>query len=91
MSIKSEGFSEEALKEAHNNELANKLGNLISRVSTLAEKYGLESSRSANALDSSKTVKAVEKYFDSYEFDKALNEIFAFIDRINEFIQKKSF
>ena len=33
-------YSEEILIERHNNELANKLGNLISRVSTLAEKYG---------------------------------------------------
>lgn len=81
-------FSEQALVKRHNTELADKLGNLVSRASTLAEKYGLESSRSANALDSSKTVKAVEKYFDSYEFDKALNEIFAFIDRCNEYVQK---
>ncbi|MEK6800806.1 MAG: methionine--tRNA ligase, partial [Nanoarchaeota archaeon] len=34
-------FSEEILKERHNNELGNKLGNLVSRVSALAEKYGL--------------------------------------------------
>ncbi len=35
-------FSEQALIDRHNNELANKLGNLISRVSSLAEKYGIE-------------------------------------------------
>jgi len=35
-------YSEEILIERNNNELANKLGNLISRVTTLAEKYGLE-------------------------------------------------
>ena len=35
-------YSEEILIERHNGELANKLGNLISRVSTLAEKYGIE-------------------------------------------------
>jgi len=35
-------FSESALVDRHNNELANKLGNLVSRVSTLAEKYGIE-------------------------------------------------
>src|SRR3989344_1271669 len=34
--------SESSLIERHNNELANKLGNLVSRVTTLAEKYGIE-------------------------------------------------
>ncbi len=38
-------FSEETLKERHNNELANKLGNLISRVSALAEKYSLKKTK----------------------------------------------
>ncbi len=35
-------FSEKALVDRHNNELANKLGNLVSRVSSLVEKYGFE-------------------------------------------------
>lgn len=35
-------YSEELLIKRHNNELADKLGNLISRVSALAEKYGVE-------------------------------------------------
>lgn len=35
-------FSETALIDRHNNELANKLGNLVSRVAALAEKYGIE-------------------------------------------------
>ncbi|MAG24353.1 methionine--tRNA ligase, partial [Candidatus Pacearchaeota archaeon] len=34
-------FSEQALIDRHNNELADKLGNLVSRVSALAEKYNL--------------------------------------------------
>jgi len=38
-------FDEAALKERHNNELADKLGNLVSRVSTLAEKYGIEKTK----------------------------------------------
>lgn len=35
-------FSKEALIDRHNNELANKLGNLVSRVSGLIEKNGME-------------------------------------------------
>ena len=79
-------YSEEILIERHNNELANKLGNLVSRVSTLAEKYGVEKS---NPIDVVPTIKKVEVYFEKYEIDKALNEIFSFIDKCNEYIQEK--
>ena len=80
-------FSEEMLKERHNNELANKLGNLVSRVSTLAEKYGLEKTKSSIKIE--KTLKSVSEHLSFLEFDKALNKIFAFIDSCNEYIQEK--
>lgn len=78
-------FSKEAVIERHNNELADKLGNLVSRVSALAEKHGLEE---ANIhVDISTLVKGVSEFIEKYEFDKALNEIFAFIDYWNQFAQ----
>lgn len=80
-------YSEDILIERHNNELANKLGNLVSRVSALAEKYGLE--KTDSSLNIEKTKASVEKHFDNYEFDKALTEIFSFIDGCNEYIQDK--
>ncbi len=80
-------FSEEIVKDRHNNELANKLGNLVSRVSTLAEKYGLE--KSDLEIDSRKILKKVESHFDNFECDRALSEIFSFVDKINEFVQNK--
>jgi methionyl-tRNA synthetase len=80
-------FDEIALKERHNNELADKLGNLISRVSTLAEKYGIK--KTDTKLNSKKTIEKLEKQFENFEFDKALNEIFAFIDKSNNYIQTK--
>ncbi len=79
-------FLESALIERHNNELANKLGNLISRVSALAETYGIEKTK---VLDSNQLINKVEKYFDSLELDKALSEIFKFIDHTNEYVQYK--
>ncbi len=80
-------FSEKVLINRHNNELANKLGNLVSRVSTLAEKHGLQ--KCDNKLLKKLKIKNIEKSFDNFEFDKALNEIFAFIDICNEYVQSK--
>jgi methionyl-tRNA synthetase len=79
-------YSEEILIDRHNHELANKLGNLISRVSALAEQYGLERTK---ILDSSSLIKNVDAHFEKLETDKALNNIFSFIDELNELIQHK--
>lgn len=81
-------FDEQALIARHNNELANKLGNLVSRVSTLAEKYGI-SKTPTKKLESKKLLKTVSKYLENYELDKALNEIFTFVDACNEYVQEK--
>ncbi|MEA3248185.1 MAG: methionine--tRNA ligase [Nanoarchaeota archaeon] len=80
-------FSEEALIQRHNDELANKLGNLVSRTSALAEKYGIE--KNSGLLVKKLKLTKIEKLIDDYEIDKALNEVFAFIDICNEFIQSK--
>ncbi len=80
-------FSEKALIERHNNELANKLGNLVSRVAGLIEKNGV--TKCENKLIKKLKINKIETLFDNYEFDKVLNEIFAFIDVCNEYIQKK--
>ena len=79
-------FSESTLIERYNNELANKLGNLISRVSALAEKHDLERT---TLINSKETYKKVSEHLNKFEIDKALNEIFAFIDKLNEYIQQK--
>jgi len=80
-------FSEQALKDRHNNELANKLGNLVSRVGGLIEKNGVE--KTENRLLKKLKEKEIEKQIEKYQFDKALNTIFAFIDNCNLFIQNK--
>jgi len=81
-------YSEELLIKRHNTELADKLGNLISRVSALAEKHGLEKKVGLQLL-SKETQEKVKNYFNNYELDKALNEIFLFIYKCNEYIQEK--
>ena len=80
-------FSEQALINRHNNELANKLGNLISRVSGLIEKIGVE--KTENTLLKKLKIKQIEEFMKNYEFDKVLNTIFAFIDHCNQYIQNR--
>jgi methionyl-tRNA synthetase len=81
-------YSEEILINRNNNELADKLGNLVSRVSALAERYGLEKTKENKLLKKLKQ-KEIEKEFENFEIDKALNEIFAFIDTCNEYVQSR--
>ena len=80
-------FSEKVLIDRHNNELANKLGNLVSRVTGLAEKIGIK--KTSNKLLKKLKSKKIEEHIGNYQFDKALNEIFAFIDLCNEYIQNR--
>ncbi|MFH1451721.1 MAG: methionine--tRNA ligase [archaeon] len=78
-------ISREAIKRRYNDELANKFGNLISRTSSLAEKYGIEETKNFLKLD----IKSISKFIDNFELDKALNKIFEFLDNCNEYIQEK--
>jgi methionyl-tRNA synthetase len=80
-------YSEEILVNRNNNELADKLGNLVSRVSTLAEKYGLE--KCENKLLVKLKLSEIEELIAGFEVEKALNLIFNFVDRVNEFVQEK--
>lgn len=80
-------FSSTALIERHNNELANKLGNLVSRISSLSEKYGLE--KTDNKLIKKLDENKISSHFSDYRMDKALDEIFSFIDVCNEYVQEK--
>ena len=80
-------FSESALIDRHNNELANKLGNLISRVEGLIEKNGMQ--KCENELVNELHVEEIKDLMEKFEIDKALGEIFSFIDRCNEYVQEK--
>jgi len=80
-------FNEEILIERHNGELANKLGNLVSRVGGLIEKNSTE--KCDVKLLKKLNEKKITKHFEKFELDKALSEIFAFIDVCNEYVQEK--
>jgi len=78
------------LKNKYNNELANSLGNLISRVSHLCEKYQIsvcnqEIKEKFLKIDVGKIGKLTEEF----QFDQALKEIFVAINNANKFIENE--
>ena len=80
-------YSEDILIRRYNNELANKLGNLISRVTSLTEKIGIK--KIENKLLKKLPLKKINQLMKDYELEKALTKIFSFIDKCNEYIQEK--
>ncbi|MFA5061038.1 MAG: methionine--tRNA ligase [Candidatus Pacearchaeota archaeon] len=80
-------IQESAIVRRYNDELANKYGNLISRVCAISESNGIK--KSENSLIKKLKTPKIKKLIENFEFDKALNEIFTFIDLCNEYIQTK--
>jgi len=85
-------FSEKNLIARHNNELANELGNLLSRTLTLLEK-GFEGkipkSQTSQELQKGLHLKKIQQSFESLEINVALSEIFSFISSCNKFINDR--
>jgi methionyl-tRNA synthetase len=81
-------FSEDALKARINGELLADLGNLASRVLTLAGRYkGRLAGK--DQLSSHLRLKRVEKHMEDFELHKALEEIWSFIRACNKYINDK--
>ncbi len=78
-------FTEEKFREAYNADLANGLGNLVARVSSMAEKSDFE----APPPNTLSFTKEVALNIGKYRFDKALNIIWLQIKRADIFINKR--
>lgn len=78
-------FSEEKFYQAYNSDLANSLGNTVSRVAKLCEKSGYEF-----ALDQPPGLRSqVKDQLEAYRFDYALEEIWKTIKNVEQTIEKK--
>lgn len=84
-------FTEAKLKERYNADLANGIGNLVSRVLTVGQKHGREFTLDADDLASeTKDVwLAYEKAFASYQFHDAVAAIWRLIQRMDEYFNQK--
>jgi methionyl-tRNA synthetase len=83
-------FSEHALKDRLNNELANDLGNLLSRALTLAEKHrGRIQGEPDPELQKALKVKRIFRLMEALQIHHALDEIWSFIRAVNRYINEK--
>ncbi|MFH1565653.1 MAG: methionine--tRNA ligase [bacterium] len=81
-------ISLEKVKEVYNSELANNLGNLVSRVSKLSEGQNIKSQIS-NLKPKTKDLKTeIQKQIENYRPDLALQEIQLYLSKLNKHIQE---
>lgn len=75
------------LLDKHNNELANNLGNLVMRVSSLIQKGGMK--KCENLLLKKLNIEDIESHIAKFEFHRALEKIFQFAMECNKFVDEK--
>ncbi|MBI2667570.1 methionine--tRNA ligase [Candidatus Woesearchaeota archaeon] len=84
--------NEEIIKSRINNELANELGNLVSRVIALVGKNfkgRLNSSEIDKKLASKLDLDKINSYVDKFEFHNTISEIFKFIAECNKYVNEE--
>jgi len=85
-------FSEKALVNRMNGELANELGNLLSRTVSMIEDYfkgTLLKGKTDKALQNELDLKLINEYMEKLEMHHALDEIFKFVRSVNRFVNEK--
>ncbi|MBI5794175.1 methionine--tRNA ligase [Candidatus Uhrbacteria bacterium] len=81
-------FSRARMEERYA-ELANQLGNLVSRVAAMAQKY-FAGALDSVALDWSAREQTLEAAMEQYDFKSYLDQVFAVVAQANDLVDKKS-
>jgi len=82
-------FSEEALVARINGELVSDLGNLVSRVLTLADKHKGKGIKGRPELEKELDIKKIEKHMEELELHLALDRVLEFVRATNKYINQK--
>ena len=80
-------FSFDRLQQRYNGELANGLGNLVSRTLAMVEKYEVAINNPQEiSQQGQKMIQQVNEYIEDFSFDKALTEVWIFIAELDRII-----
>ncbi len=97
ISLGSDGdFQDRRFVDIINNDLANTIGNLLNRTSSMSRKWFenktpslINKTNNDISLIAKDTIKNYQDYFDNYKLDKAANEILIYANKINLYLNKK--
>ena len=97
ISLGSDGdFQDRRFVDIINNDLANTIGNLLNRTTSMSRKWFNNQTPSINKINNNEinilannTIKDYLIYFDNYKIDKASSEILSFATNVNLYLNKK--
>ncbi len=79
-------FTWERFENAYNNELANELGNLASRVGSMVTRY--QAGVVGDALQAEHDASAYHEAMEANEYNRAMDEVWAMVRSLNQYIEE---
>lgn len=87
-SFEDTSVSQQSLRESYNANLANGLGNLVSRLMTMAINYGVELTADEKKLEYYSSLEELKNFDKSYNIQSEMDEIWFEIQRLDKEIQR---